>query len=61
MEKLIKYLIRTGQRPTQLASTMKVHRNTVDNWKSGRTKPLVDLAIRLEEITNGEISVYDWK
>lgn len=43
------------------ATILGVHYRCVYNWKRGASRPRVDMAIKIEAATNGEVSVYDWR
>lgn len=51
-----------GYSPSRLADELGVSRGTVYAWLDTRIelKPRVDLAVRLERLTGGDVSVVDW-
>lgn len=44
-----------------LAKKLAVTNVSVNYWLSGRNKPKLEMAVRIERATGGEVSVYDWK
>lgn len=61
MKKLNSYMKRNKITIRRLSERLGVADATVFHWVHGTTKPGVVLAIRLEKLTRGAVSVYDWK
>ena len=60
MKKLITYFRKNKTDKERLAADLNVSVATIYAWTSGRAKPSVVNAIRLELRTKGAVSVYDW-
>lgn len=44
----------------QFAQELRIPPITVYSWKTGRSRPRLELALLIDKITKGEVSVYDW-
>ena len=60
MKKFQKYIKQNETDLQRLALQVGVSLATVYTWRAGRSKPSVAHAIKLERITRGAVSVYDW-
>ena len=58
MEKLTEYL--KVHSAMALADMIGAHKAQVYRWASGQSKPRVDVAIRIEDATNGAVPVRAW-
>jgi transcriptional regulator with XRE-family HTH domain len=61
MTKLYKYLDDNGLKQTFFAKKLKITLSAVNMLALGKSAPSLDLAYRIEELTNGQVTVYDWK
>lgn len=55
-----KYLIRNNMTVSDMSYILKRPVATIYKWSSGQSKPNVISAVKIEEATNGEVSVYSW-
>lgn len=60
MNKLKKYIAKPSTNPTTLAAELGVTTVTLYNWINGKSKPRIDVAIKLESITKKQVDVYSW-
>ena len=44
----------------EMAKALGVSRQTVNNWRSGRSIPLADVAARVERVTLGAVKASGW-
>lgn len=61
MKSLKLYMRKNKLTKSEFARTLGVNYRSVYNWCRGASSPRVEMAIKIEEITGGEISVYSWK
>lgn len=61
MNKLKSYMKKHKLTQRALAKKLAVTNVSVNYWLSGRNKPKLEMAVRIERATGGEVSVYDWK
>lgn len=61
LKKINQYIKRNNLNCAKLAKKLGVHRGTVYSWLTGRSAPGVVVAVKLDKISRGEVSVYDWK
>lgn len=61
MKSLVRYLKKEKITPQDLSYELQCSTAAVYTWMRGFRKPRVDTAIKLEELTKGKVSVYDWK
>jgi len=54
------YLIDNNLTRSDFCKQNNITRCTLNNWLSGRTKPKVDVAVRIQKNTNGSITIYDF-
>lgn len=54
------YLSNTGIKQVWLAKQLGVHPVTLSRWIHGRTKMPLDVAKRIEVLTDGQVTVNDW-
>lgn len=55
-----RYLEESGTSHAEIARKLKVTRAGVYYWSRGRGVPNLKVAIKLEKITKGRVSVYSW-
>lgn len=60
MKSLKSYMRKYHLSNAQMARKIGLSYRCVYNWARGATKPRIDIAIKLEKITKGQVSVYDW-
>lgn len=61
MKKLKTYLRKNKMSAYMFSKSLAVTPPTVYNWLSKKTKPSIDDALTIERVTNGAITVYDWR
>lgn len=61
IKKLIKFMRDMEINDTALAKKLKVSQATIYTWKHGVVTPGVGAAIRLDRLSKGYVSVYDWE
>ena len=60
MEKLQHYLDATGTRQSAMAALLGISRGYMSQMVSGLKLPSLDLAVRIERITNGAVPASAW-
>jgi DNA-binding transcriptional regulator YdaS (Cro superfamily) len=58
--KLDKWLIENSVLIGDFATSLEVHRSTVQNWLSGRTVPSPSVLLRIEATTGGKVTAIDF-
>ena len=61
MKKLIAYMQANNLDKMKLGKRLGVSPSTVYTWITGANVPRIGVAIRLDRITRGQVSVYDWE
>jgi DNA-binding XRE family transcriptional regulator len=61
MKPLLNYMKQWGLTDRTMAKRVGVSYSSIYNWRTGRSYPTVDKAIKLERITDGAVSVYSWQ
>jgi DNA-binding XRE family transcriptional regulator len=61
MKKLTKYMRENNITNKNLARRLRVCPAAVYTWTSGKSTPNVVTAVRLHKLSEGAVSVYDWK
>lgn len=54
------YLTNTKIRQQDFAATIGVEQASVSRLQSGQQIPTLQLAIKIEAVTNGEVDLYSW-
>lgn len=60
MKSLNRYMKKNNLNSRQFAQELRIPPITVYSWKTGRSRPRLELALLIDKITKGEVSVYDW-
>jgi DNA-binding XRE family transcriptional regulator len=61
MKPLLNYMKQWGLTDRTMAKRVGVSYSSIYNWRTGRSYPTVDKAIKLERITDGAVPVYSWQ
>lgn len=61
MKPLLNYMKQWGLTDRTMAKRVGVSYSSIYNWRTGRSYPTVDKAIKLERLTDGAVSVYSWQ
>jgi DNA-binding transcriptional regulator YiaG len=60
MEKFLEFIRENKVTTTFISKKLKVSVGAVQAWKTGINKPSVDNAYKIEKMTKGKVTVYDW-
>lgn len=61
MKKLIKFMKEEKISGPKLARKLKVSNATIYTWLNNTAIPQIGAAIRLDRLSEGRVSVYDWE
>ena len=57
---LTEYLSDQSLKPTQFATSLGVEPSTIIRMVNGERRPSLDMALRIEEATEGKVTTRDW-
>ena len=60
MERFIIYIRMNKSRLQYMADKMGVSVGAIHSWKTGKNKPSIKNAIKIEKMTNGFVKLTDW-
>ncbi len=58
--KLSAYLKKHQESASAFAQRANFSRSAVSLWISGKRKPMLNIALQIKELTNGEVDTVDW-
>lgn len=61
MEKLKTHIKKQKMTQSAMAIMAGVTKGYISQLSSGKRRPSLDVALRIDEVTEGGVSVYDWR